>query len=355
MSIWAFVRAVLIGGVGAGAISPAFAWDYEGHRMVNQLALSALPKEFPAFVREPANVDRIIYLANLPDRWRNVDPWLQHSGPSWTDHFIDIEQLVDAGIDPKTVPSQRYSFALMFAAGRIAHAEKFRAIDPAKNAAHTYEWPGFSPWAITEWYQKLRSAFACLKAYEEVNGTPEEIANAKADIIYTMGVIGHYIADSAQPLHTTESHHGWFGPNPNGYTTAFAIHSWIDSGFIGKAAIKSADLAPRVKTVQALALPNPMDGRDPFFVVTMDYILASFAQVEPLYKLEKAGLLGMGDQPITPEGRAFIEGRLLRGTEMLAQVWLTAWKTAPVDTYLRTEILGKRAGGAGPVPKKSKP
>jgi hypothetical protein len=28
------------------------AWDYEGHRMVNQLALAALPADFPGFVHE---------------------------------------------------------------------------------------------------------------------------------------------------------------------------------------------------------------------------------------------------------------------------------------------------------------
>jgi hypothetical protein len=361
MSSCAFFRSwtmALAGLIGAAPLAQA--WDHEGHQMVNRLALASLPKEFPDFVHHKASVDRIAFLANVPDRWRNVDPWLQHSGPSWTDHFIDIEQLPEAGLDPKTIPSHRYNFVLMFAAGRVANIAKFRGFDPARNPGRTYEWPGFAPWAITEWYQKLRSAFSVLKAFEEVYGTPEEIANAKADIIYTMGVMGHYVADCAQPLHTTEHHHGWWGPNPNGYTTASSIHTWIDSGFIAKAGIKFPDLAPRVFTVQPLALPAVTDGRDPFFVVTMDYILESFSHVEPLYKLEKAGLLAIGEQPVMPEGRAFIEGRLLKGAEMLARVWLTAWKTAPVDNYLRTEILGKRAaaGGAasGPAPtKKSTP
>ena len=33
------------------ALHTARAWDYEGHRVVNQLALAALPKDFPAFVQ----------------------------------------------------------------------------------------------------------------------------------------------------------------------------------------------------------------------------------------------------------------------------------------------------------------
>jgi len=36
-----------------------FAWDYEGHRLVNQLALAAQPTNFPAFVQTPEARERI--------------------------------------------------------------------------------------------------------------------------------------------------------------------------------------------------------------------------------------------------------------------------------------------------------
>ncbi|MES1167839.1 MAG: hypothetical protein ABUL61_01585, partial [Oleiharenicola lentus] len=252
----------------------AHAWDYEGHRMVNQLALASLPADFPAFVRDPAAAERIAFLAGEPDRWRNVDPWLKQSGSSWTDHFLDIEQLADAGLDAHTVPSLRYDFALAFAAGRAAHADKFAPIDPAKNIDHTREWPGFAPWAITEWTQKLRSGFAALKAFEEMGGTPVEIANTQADIVYVMGVLGHYVGDCAEPLHTTRHHNGWVGDNPNGYTTWPGFHTWIDSGFINKAGIKAADLLPRLTAQAPLEFLNRADGRDPIFVVAMDYVIA---------------------------------------------------------------------------------
>jgi len=48
----------------------ALAWDYEGHRLVNQLALASLPADFPGFVRAPATAERIAFLAGEPDRWR---------------------------------------------------------------------------------------------------------------------------------------------------------------------------------------------------------------------------------------------------------------------------------------------
>jgi hypothetical protein len=99
------------------------------------------------------HAERIAFLAGGGDRWRNVDPWLKQAGASWTDHFIDIEELTYAGLDPRTVSSFRYDFALAFAAGRAAHPDRFPRIDSDKNTDRTREWPGFAPWAITEWYQ----------------------------------------------------------------------------------------------------------------------------------------------------------------------------------------------------------
>jgi len=334
----------------------ARAWDYEGHRMVNQLALASLPADFPAFVREPANAERIAFLAGEPDRWRNVDPWLKQSGSSWTDHFLDIEQLADAGLDAHTVPSLRYDFALAFAAGRAAHPDRFPSVDSAKNLDHTREWPGFAPWAITEWTQKLRSAFAALKAFEEMGGTPGEIANTQADAVYVMGVLGHYVGDCSQPLHTTDKFNGWTGENPNKYTTWPGLHSWIDGGIIKETGITAASLMPRMKPAEALPATTPADGRDPIFIAAMDYILTSHEQVEPLYKFEQAGLLGHGDlrrpaddKPVSDKGKVFIEDRLVAGGSMLAQLWITAWKSAPVDTYLRAQ-LAKRPAPAQPAP-----
>jgi len=347
MSSCRLIFVVLLGMVGPATLLRA--WDYPGHRMVNQLALASLPNEYPQFVHAPASAGRIAFLAGGGDRWRNVDPWLKQAGASWTDHFIDIEELADAGLDPRTVSSFRYDFALAFAAGRAAHPDKFPRIEPAKNPEHTLEWAGFAPWAITEWFQKLRSAFSYLKAFEEVGGTADEIANAQADVVYAMGILGHYIGDCAQPLHTTVHHNGWVGPNPEGYTTWLGFHSWIDGkdgGLIAKARIEFAGLEPRAKPAEPFPLGTRADGRDPFFVVAMDYILAQHQLVEPLYRLAKSGQLGLGDQPVAPEGRAFIEGQLLKGGEMLARAWLTAWKSAPIDTYLRTQ-LGKRQAATG--------
>ncbi len=342
-------------------VSSVSAWDYEGHRIVNQLGLAALPAEFPAFVHEPANAERIAFLAGEPDRWRNApDAPLKQSGGSWTDHFCDLEQLPEAGIDPAKVSSFRYDFILTFAAGRAQHPENFPPIDPAKNTDHTREWPGFAPWAIVEYYGKLKSAFSYLKAFEEL-GTPEEIANARANAIYVMGIVGHYVGDCAQPLHTTIHHNGWVGANPHDYTTWSGFHAWIDGGLITKAGISKKSIIDRVKPAPLIPVTSQPDGRDPVFVAVMNYLIAQHQLVEPLYQLEKAGKLSDEQEktdhtkshsgPVDPEGRAFVEGQLLKGGEMLASVWSTAWRNAPPDTFLRAQLIKRQIAGGGSAEK----
>ncbi len=347
--------ALFTGVAGCVLLPDLRAWDYEGHRMVNQIALASLPADFPRFVHDGVQAERIMFLSGEPDRWRNVpDLVLKQSGGSWTDHFCDMEYIPEAGLDWATVPSFRYDFIVQFAAGRAAHARNFAPIDPAKNADHTREWPGFAPWAIAEYFGKLRSGFSYLKVFEEL-GTADEIANARSNLLYVMGVMGHYVGDCAQPLHTTKHHNGWVGDNPKGYTIWAGLHSWIDGGITGKTGLRFPQLAARVTAAQPIALGNRADARDPMFVALVEYLLRQHRQVEPLYVLEKDGKLGQGDQPVSDEARVFIETRLLEGGRMLGDIWLTAYRHAVADNYLRAALIRRQTAGAPVPPTKAVP
>ncbi|HVZ63663.1 MAG TPA: hypothetical protein VG936_03670 [Lacunisphaera sp.] len=330
-----FLRLALAGLVLAPLLR---AWDHPGHSIVNQIALSSLPADFPAFVRDPANVARIEFLSGEPDRWSHA-PELPIHHYNWPDHYFDLEQIGWAGLDLNTLPSFRYVFTAQFAVARAAHAAAFPPIEADKNADHTRELCGFLPWTVAEQYGMLKTAFASLKAYEEF-GTPEEIANARADVVYTMGIMGHYVGDSAQPLHATVHHAGWTGDNPHGYTTWPKIHSWIDGGLIRKSNIVYADLASRVTPAAMLPLTSRPDGRDPVFVTSLEFIMAQNKLVEPLYQMEKAGKLGNQDpaKPVSAEGRRFVEDQLLKGGEMLGSLWLAAWRTSAPDSYLHSVL-----------------
>jgi hypothetical protein len=320
----------------------AHAWDYEGHRAVNLLALAALPTNFPAFVKTPAARERIAFLAGEPDRWRNMsdDLTLVHfNGP---DHYLDLEQLADYDLTPQTVPPLRYDLVGRLAIYRTAHPEKFELIDPAKNKDHTRELIGFAPWAITEYCGKLRSGFSYLKAFQNYGGTPEEIANAQADILYIMGVMGHYVGDCSQPLHVTKHHHGWVGANPMNYATNASFHGWIDGGFFRKSGgIPVEVLAQRIRPAKIVG--DPLKPDDLFHQV-MAYLLQTKRQVETLYQLEKAKKLSP-DNGNSAEGRDFLEGQLVKGGQMLGDLWYSAWQQATEDKYLIKQLKDRQAAG----------
>jgi hypothetical protein len=182
-----------------------------------------------------------------------------------------------------------------------------------------------------------------LKAFEEAGGTPEEIANARANIIYVMGVLGHYVGDLAQPLHTTVHHNGWVGNNPHGFSQQHGIHGWIDGGFIEKAGIKPADVLAQRSVAAPIPVAPREDGRDPVFVAVFDYLRGQHGKVETLYQLEKDGKFrtdGAGDPA---EGRQFIIEQVRLGGRMLGSIWLTAWRNAAVDTYLRAQLEKRQA------------
>ncbi len=328
----------------------AHAWDYEGHRAVNQLALASLPANFPAFVLTPEAKERIAFLAGEPDRWRNQgdgrnptdDVVLSHV--AGTDHYLDLEHLDECGMKAEALPIFRYDFALQLGQARAAHPEKFEPIDPLKNRDHSRELIGFAPWAITENCGKLRAGFSYLKAFLDYGGTPAEIANAQANILYIMGTMGHYVGDCAQPLHVTKHHHGWVGANPKGYPTNSSFHAWIDGGFFRKdGGIQLEKLSPKIRT--AKIVNDPLKSDDLFRKV-MAYLLETHTLVEPLYQLEKDGKLSpqKGD---AKAGRAFLEAQLVRGGQMLGDLWFSAWQQAGEDTYLIRQLKERQAAKSG--------
>jgi len=319
----------------------AGAWDYEGHHAVNQLALASLPSDF-GIELTPALKGRIAFLAGEPDRWRNIpDLPLKHfNGP---DHYIDLEDLKQFDLKPENLPIMRYDFAAAIARARTAHADRFAAIDPAKDSDHTRELDGFLPWAIVENYEKLKSDFSAFKAFKQYGGTPEEIANAQADIVYIMGVMGHYVGDGSQPLHTTTHYNGWVGDNSKGYTTKPTFHAWIDGGYFKKTGGINVD-ALKGKVQPATRIPKAGDP-EAFFRYIVNYLVEQNQLVEPLYAMEKNGQLsGEGDKGM--EGRQLLEGQLVKGSQMLGNIWYTAWLEAPEDTYLERQLQQRNGAAA---------
>jgi hypothetical protein len=318
-----------------------FGWGAEGHTAVNTLAVASLPSDF-GIQMTPERKARIEYLANEPDHWRNVEdaPLQNFNAP---DHYIDLEDLPLYGLTPDTLPAMRYDFMADIARARVEHPEKFPTIDPDKDSDHTRELDGFLPWAIEENYEKLLSGFSSLKAYQTHGGSAVEIANEEANIIYIMGVMGHYVGDGSQPLHTTRYYNGWDPKNnPKGYTVSTKFHAWIDTGYFRKAGgVKVDELVGKIQT--ATRIPNG-DDPDAFFHCVVNYLVEQNKFVEPLYQMDKDGqLTGQGDKGMG--ALPFLQGQLVKAGQMLGNIWYTAYLDAPEDTYLERQLDERAQAG----------
>jgi hypothetical protein len=317
-------------------LCPARAYDYEGHYLVNQLALEVLLADFPDFVRTGPARERIAFLGGEADRWRNTDelPLKHVNNP---DHYFDVEDLKLYKIEPAALTPFRYEFVAQMIRVRMAAPERFPMVDPARDLEHVRTLPGFLPWAITEYYGKLESAFSCLKAFRE-NGRPEEVTNAQENVIYIMGVMGHFVGDATQPLHTTSNYNGWNGDNPKGYTTSRAFHTWIDGGFLAKAGLPSvAELRPELRPAKPL-WASSLGTNSPVFPQMLQFVLEQHELVEPLYQLEKAGKFSPYNDK-KEDGRKFLCHQFVVAAQMLSDLWETAWEQAPPDAFLRSYLV----------------
>ena len=286
---------VLLQSVGAGA------WGNEGHTAINRVAAEHIPVTMPRFLRRA--VAEIAYLGPEPDRWRSPSEFALKNAQE-ADHFIDLERV--AWLDP--LPPGRYEF--------YRKLYERRAATPATDHPDDYlpERVGLQPYITMEVYGRLKAAF---REYRQRQAAHQPTQAVQQAIIFYAGWLGHYVADGSQPLHTTIQYNGWVGPNPNGYTTEHRIHAQFESTYVA-ANITAKDFAGLVKS------PERLD--DPF-ARYVAYLRQSNGMVEKVYALEKAGgFTGKG----SPEAFDFTTHRLAAASQMLLDLWYTAWMESAV-------------------------
>jgi hypothetical protein len=274
----------------------AAAWGNEGHTYVNRVAAQKMPTSMPAFLRTPRAIAEITYLGPEPDRWRSPSEFALKNAQE-PDHFIDMER-VD-WLDP--LPPGRYEFYRKLYEKRAATTDHPDDYLPER--------VGLQPYITMEVYGRLKAAF---REYRQLSAAHKPTLPVQRAIIFYAGWLGHYVADGSQPLHTTIKYNGWVGPNPNGYTTEHKIHWQFEGPFVA-ANIQAKDFAGMVKVPEQLNHP---------FEDYIAYLKQSNALVENVYALDKAGgFMGKG----SPEARDFTAHRLAAGSQMLLNLWYTAW------------------------------
>jgi hypothetical protein len=279
----------------------AYGWTKEGHIFINRVAAQKIPVSMPLFLR--LAVAQISYLGPEPDRWRDQIEWPLKASQE-PDHFIKLEHVSWLNL----LPGDRYEF----------YRKLYEKPALTKDNPDDYlpENVGLQPYIVAEIYGRLETAF---REYRKRRAAHESTASVQPLIIFYAGWLGHYVGDGCQPLHTTVQIYGWTGPNPHGYTTEHGIHALFESTYVA-ANIQPADFEAQVHAPRKMADP---------FVEYIEYLKHSNQLVEQVYILQKAG--GFTRQG-SREAFEFTTERLGAGSQMLLNLWYTAWITSTVTT-----------------------
>lgn len=270
----------------------AVRWGLDGHRMVGLAATVNLPDDMPQFFRDAS--EQLGWLNYDPDRWRNNE--MVESNEAWQyDHFIDLEVIPDAALNERS----RFAYILALQAAGINRPENM----------------GLLPFRVLELSQRLTQGFRQWR--EEAN--PQVRLWLEQRIINDAGILGHYVADGANPHHSTIHYNGWDSdsPNPEGYTTQRTFHRRFESDYVSSH-IKLADV-----TAQSVAPARIITDLRPDVIA---YVRRSNSFVRRLYDLEKQEEFGHATS--SAEHKTFTVERLAAGADMLRSVWYSAWRNS---------------------------
>ena len=327
--------------------SLALAWDAHGHRTIAILAVDVMQSKLPAeatkeggplaFVVSPSGRTQVGYQSGEPDRYRAIRfGQLKHENDP--DHYIDLEDLEAFGLTLSTVPPLRYEYLRVMAVAKHEHPEAAKPYNEKRDIARTQEFPGYLPHAIMEHYGKLISSDRQVRVLESLNDPKraDQLTAARANVIFEMGQLAHFVGDAAQPLHTTQHHHGWIGNNPDGFTTNNGIHAYIDGTIVGIHGLNYESLKG-VCTGERI-----VDKNDPWNDV-LAHIQRSFDQVRPLYTMQKSGELEK------EAGKAWITERFCDGATMLGTLYAAAWEASAMVPKDATDFVNYDSGATGKV------
>jgi hypothetical protein len=266
---------------------PASAWGEEGHRYINRVAAEHMPEDMPLFFRNAGK--RLSFLGPEPDRWRDTKELNKALGEvNGPDHFVDI----DKSENFEALPNDRYQYGDWLRA---------QGKDPKVI--------GFLPYSMLEGFQKIEVLFRLWRDPQH----EAERDQIEQNIIYYAGVVGHYVADGSQPLHTSIHYNGWTtSSNPQLFTRE-PLHGRFEGEYV-KAQIKPEDFSGLVKTATKL--------QDPFADI-VKYLVDSYNHVPELYRMEKKVRWDANNR--NADSKKFVTERLAAASQMLANLWYTAW------------------------------
>lgn len=270
----------------------ALGWGEKGHRLASTAATWNVPTELPHFFHRAYG--DLVWFGYDPDRWRGAGR--SADGATTPDHFLDWEL-----VSHLELPSRRYELVDLLHSSGTVNRLGIRS-DTA----------GFAPWRIAELTELLTEEWKLWRnATDDVDRERIETA-----IVFFAGILGHYVADAANPHHATIHYNGWVGSPDRGFRNDCQTHARFESIFV----------ANHVELDDVTARLRPPALRGDIFETALELIRDSNARVEPLYEMDAAGAFDI--PPATGGGTAFAADRIALGASVLRDLWWTAWKNS---------------------------
>ena len=272
----------------------AFGWGGDGHRLISRLAVKNLQPDMPRFFTSSSK--QLQFLNPEPDAWR--DRAEQSMSPALStghdpDHIFKFELYA-----PAVLPPDRYAF-----------------IEALSKEGKVVRLVGMLPYRSMELFQRMRVSFRRWRTATD----PELRKFLEARIIDDAGILGHYISDSAMPLHLSVNRNGWeLADNPNNYTRDNTLHRRFESDFV-RARVKDEHVQPSVRLAATV--------KDPLGYI-YQHMQRSHREVNTLYDLEK--LQPFGEKNMDPKAHKFVSERLADAVSTLRDLWYTAYITSEV-------------------------
>jgi hypothetical protein len=273
---------------------PSALWAKDGHVMSGEAATLALPVEMPAFFREASA--QLGYLNYEPDHWRDtveirLDPALNAAFAP--DHHVVLERMPAEPLDA----SDRFAFLAAVSASGLSAIET-----------------GLAHYRILELFQSLRSEFRLWRATSD----PRTRGWIEQRILNDAGILGHYVADGANPHHTSMHFDGWVGPGAQSFPNAPNFHGRFEYEYV-RTHVTLEDLRSAMTGREPRLLSEPR--RD-----IVAFLRESHSHVRALYELDLEEPFGEGTRAISHH--EFTVERLAAGAQMLRDLWWTAWASS---------------------------
>jgi len=282
------LRIVAVTAVLLAFAAGAAAWWSQTHLPMTSAAVALMPGDAPEFFRKGART--ISPYSADPDVWKEkVVPMLRAAeGPN---HYLDLELLK----------------------GRALPENRWHYVGLCRGLGTSAVKAGFLPYSIQEWHDRLMLAFA------EHRKWPED-ERVRAKILYIAGVLAHYAADAAQPLHTTVHFDGRL--RSDGTSPRSGVHANVDA-LPEKLGLTAREILQGAEQFKPVA-------REKVFRAAMAFIRASHARVDLVYRLEKKLPASTAPPPgkVDPAVRAFALERARAAASFTAQLWYSAWKSS---------------------------